>query len=419
MSNFEHNRILCNKETASHFLVSDDEIEKNQEYVYSNDSWFSTIDFRKALEIPIWNYDSKYVPQYYGFGIDVKTTKDGRYDIRFDTKWTVPYDVMIEFITRYKDVDWYAFEEEILEEEHYYWYKDSVVNDMNKVDEEFVSREYWRDDEADYELEDDRCIFDLIETPRFDQDKFVNYKPNKNSKEYYEYLELINKYADMAIDDIKNDKNYFLKRFEEYGYIDRLYEIDRTIRLRYLHEANIDRNKYNLSIMSSDISDLIIKKLNLKTKMDFNYESDIKNGMEVIIKKTGKHGVVISIYRSSLNKYAVKISETEDDQGYEVHDFKREELDIVTSNYPPIETKDAFIKNIDKIHVDAWVLKKIKRFNNPKETEEYIKKLIKDEKANVYTNGDEWYIRSSEDLFEVNKYSYNITNINKKEFSKW
>lgn len=418
MANYVHNRIICNEKTASH-LLTDDENEKYEEYFNDRDKWYSTIDFRKALDVPIWNYDSKYVPQEYGNGIEVIKTNNNKYDIRFDTRWFAPYDIILDFISKYKDVDWYAFEEEILEEEHYYWYKDKVVNDMNTVDDEIVSREYWHYDEDDYELEDDRSIFDLIQTPRYDQDKFVNYNPDKKSKEYHEYLELINKYADMAINDVKNNRIYYSKEFEEYGYNERLYRIDCTIRLKYLHNLNIDRNKYSFSIMSLDISDLIIEKLKLKTNYNPNFKTDVKEGDEVIIKKDGAHGVVESIYKASIDKFVIRICEKRDDSGYPVKDFKRCEFDIITVPYKPIETPKELIDNILKIKVDNWVIKKVKRFKSTQETENYIRDLIINNKAHIYTDGYEWYIRSNEDLIEVNKYSYNVTYINMKEFSKW
>ena len=62
MANYVHNRILCNDETASHLLINDDEIKKYQDYFNDKDSWYSTIDFRKALDIYKrdlgiwWNY---------------------------------------------------------------------------------------------------------------------------------------------------------------------------------------------------------------------------------------------------------------------------------------------------------------------------------------------------------------------------
>lgn len=238
MANYEGNRIRCSKTTANHLITS------------KGDGYYKPIDFRKALDLEPGTEIPNDVS--YMWSVAISELEDGRMGFGFNTRWFSNLEVIKTFITKYQDAEWWIDQEGDIY--HYYWLDGEVIEDTRLItdeEDEYLSALLDQYDEAG----DDEDHFDMIFTEKLDQSQYVNFHPDVDSEEYQSYMCLVNRIAQMIVDE---DEFYALNKHDyRWSGASRYYYTQLGIRLQYLYEMEKDLSKYKLNIMSADVLDAI------------------------------------------------------------------------------------------------------------------------------------------------------------------
>ena len=246
MANYQDNRVICSRETANKLITT------------GKDDYFSPIDFSKAMEVPPFSKYSYTVS--YGSGCSIEDREDGMVDIGFESRNHTDLETIIDFITKYHEVEWWI-QYEWVDIYHYYWCEGEVIEDIHRIteeEEELLSREW-----DEYFETDDIRRFAVLFTEREDQSQYVNFHPNKESKAYKEYVELVETTAERIANDIHTGER--LPSLNKYDYhwkgLCRHYTTCLLMRTFYLYDMDIDESYIKMNIMSSDVLDAVQRRL--------------------------------------------------------------------------------------------------------------------------------------------------------------
>lgn len=246
MANYQDNRIICSRGTANKLITT------------GKDEYFSPIDFGKAMDMPPFSKYSYTVS--YGSGCPIEEREDGMVDIGFESRHYTDLATIIDFITKYHEAEWWI-QHEWVDIYHYYWHEGEVIEDIHRIteeEEELLSREW-----DEYYETDDIRRFAVLFTEKKDQSQYINFHPDVESKEYKEYLSLVEKIAEEISEDILAKRK--LASLNKYDYHwSGLYRHFRTcllMRTFYLYEMDIDDSSIKMNIMSSDVLDAVQRRL--------------------------------------------------------------------------------------------------------------------------------------------------------------
>ena len=251
MANYEGNRIICNTNT------------KNALYKTGifNKERYKTIDFDKALNAEQGTYD-------WAYEVKIKKIAKDSWDISFETRTHTDLETIYAFISKYRETEWYICYE-FCENYHFYWYDGEVVEDVTTMKDE--EEDDWQKDFEKYcksKHGDNEFPYPVIFIPKVEQKKYINFRINKKSGAYDEYIKLVENCANKLI---KDNKLWELKEYD-YKWTGnyRHYGLVSSVRGILINEFKINTQKYKVNQMADEVVDKI-------ESIKFPFSMDMQN----------------------------------------------------------------------------------------------------------------------------------------------
>lgn len=129
MANYVMSKVICDKEILETYLIDWSPIDPEE---ILDEPYIS---FNKLFGVQSWG---EYVDKigtsiYYGFGFSWTKREDGRYEVKFATRWEYPIQAILRLLELSHEAQWFVVEENHIYVSKFYW-DDGVKEDIMWID---------------------------------------------------------------------------------------------------------------------------------------------------------------------------------------------------------------------------------------------------------------------------------------------